>query len=327
MVRDPVLLLPNVDDDGITLSLEPGNHRFVYTRPIIHAVLAAAPWSEGIGQNVGASDTTLTFVGSKGKGEDLGFTVTASAWLGMSLQSDLAQSGIEIKATQTHSLSRFVSKDYEVTESVTYGTGSNEDRVVFTTLPVDIYEYVIRSHPNPAFIGKTVFVNLPREPITTHTSVEYYNEHVVEGALQIGTNVLGHQVGDHLSYLRKHQAGRKNKAYVSDAVDAGQGTTAYSTDLMEVSERYEESTAHGHGIEGSVEVTAGGVLAGFSWGVGVEHALRVSTTAKAVYTVTVGTVEDPATHGFTWGLYTYFYEGGNQNFLVLSAWVNPKSEG
>src|SRR5690606_2998683 len=61
----PLLIPINVDDDSVVLRVsEPaaasgsaGTSQLVFTEPIVHAVLAAAPCAEGIGQNVSECGT------------------------------------------------------------------------------------------------------------------------------------------------------------------------------------------------------------------------------------------------------------------------------
>jgi len=70
----PLVVPCNVDKDGIALKYSDGEHKFVFTEPILIAALAAAPCAEGIGQNTAACVTAF----GQAESQDLGIEGTVT---------------------------------------------------------------------------------------------------------------------------------------------------------------------------------------------------------------------------------------------------------
>ena len=79
----------------------------------------------------------------------------------------------EVIATLSAEATRTQGTAYTLTQRVEHTTGPIEDGVLFTTVPVDQYTYIIVSHPNPELVGGEAVVSLPRDPITALTTRDF----------------------------------------------------------------------------------------------------------------------------------------------------------
>lgn len=325
---NPVVLPVNLDVDSPLLKLDAGTHELVFTEPILIAALAAAPCSSGIGQNTDACTTSFGRGESSTIDASLTVSIKASVHTGVNLAANIPfvpESGVALKQTVTAKASVSAGTSYTLEKTITFSTGPLEDAVIFTTVPYDRYTYTVLSHPDPDLVGSTVAVSQPREPITLIADREFYNAALVEGALDIGSNVFTHLVGDHTSYpsgSRKNQLLGRYGGLENGPVSVGQGSGDTSVRIA-VEEAISVGGSLGIEVERSVEVTAGPAMAGFSWGVGVEANLGITSGELTEYVGTVGSIDAAnfSANQYSFGLFTYPYEEGGQAFQVLNYWV------
>jgi hypothetical protein len=345
----------------VVLKYSEAEYKFVFTQPVVIAALAAAPCMEGIGQNTQACTTAYgQSQGSTGGGEAT-VTVTASTFVSFEAKAPLTEIGVEGKETLTASASFSAGKTYSLQESVEYTTGPLEDTVVFTTLPIDQYEYTVVMHPDPAKVGQKLVVSLPRTPITLQVEREFYNRSVVPGSLKIDDKIFLHTVGDLDSYpteadadalidtgglahigplgelvdsagkelgpLAEKLLGRGLKT--SQAITVGQGTGQTSTEIA-FSDATDYTAGAEIGYETELAVTGGGFgvsgAVGGSLGASAGAALSWGTSSSTVYRGTIGSIGEAsfAEHIYSAGLFTYIYNYGNPDapqFEVVSYWV------
>src|SRR5262249_34905936 len=151
----------NLDDDTAVLSYASAVHELVFTQPILIAALAAAPCytAAAVGQNLDGCATQFgTAVSSEVTEEDT-VSVHASASVGINVDGGvLTQSELEIKATVTATASWISSQSYALTKSIVFTNAGQEDTVIFTTIPYDVYRYTVISHPDPELVGTEIVV-------------------------------------------------------------------------------------------------------------------------------------------------------------------------
>ena len=200
-VSYPTLCLPNVDNDSAVVRYT--GHELLFTDPIIVAVLASPPYWSGINEN-GLGGTCFGYVEGHATGTESsqGFSTSLSIGTSFSLPFNLGDASL--KNTVESSMNWGTSTTHEITESWGYSTSVGTDKVIFTSIPFDVYHYEILSSPVSSQTGQTLTVNVPRAPGKYHQSVEYYNAHNGDG-YDIGAGVLVHTKGNPKSYLDKSE--------------------------------------------------------------------------------------------------------------------------
>lgn len=188
------------------------SHVVDFSEPIVLAALAAPPCIEDIEQN---HDACVT---SWGKSEtvslegDREFTFSAGFSVGVSAQVDAVTAvgiGLSVnvfsmtaKLTLARESGRLKSESYEVSKTVSFETGAQEDSVVFASIPYDVYRYkVVTNTLDEALDGTTFYdVGLPREAVVRIATTSYYNSRTTDTATKIDGTVFAHTVGDVSTY-------------------------------------------------------------------------------------------------------------------------------
>lgn len=211
---NPQIVVFNADmvNEGDVQIMEFDTHVVDFSEPIVIAALAAPPCVAGISQN---RDSCVT---SWGKSEavsiegDREFSFSAGISLGVSTSVDASVPFVgglsvnvfafEAKGTLSREAGRLRSESYEVTKSVSFETGPEEDSVVFASIPYDVYRYKILTNTLDEGMNGTTFydVGLPREAVVRLATAEYYNARTLPDALKIDTSVFTHEVGEIDSY-------------------------------------------------------------------------------------------------------------------------------
>ena len=150
----PIILPVNVDVDGPVLMYSEAEYKLVFSEPVVMAALAAAPYRDGIGQNVGSCFTSFGNTTSTGSSSERSVSVRVSASVGVNLDGGaLTQSEFELKDTLTVQSTRKTGSAYSLAKSIIFNSAPSEDTVVFTSVPIDQYHYTITSHPDASLIA------------------------------------------------------------------------------------------------------------------------------------------------------------------------------
>ncbi len=328
----PVLVPANTDDDSPIVRYD-GEYELLFTDPHLITVMASPPWQDGIGQNVDATQATFgktennAVVLTKSLGFKVGFSV------GYEYESDLFQTGVSAKATFESAFDFYTTESRAVETSVSYTTAPGADKVIFTTVPFDVYYYTIVSSPRPTEVGKKVTLNLPRKPQMMGTSVEFYNAHN-GGGLDVNTAILKHTPGDVWSYPTIDDRKR--------LLSAAERDTPGYLQLWNGPVKVDESGSNGLGInttQGSArgasmdfstefefEVKAGGATVGSSVGFHYGQTYETSTEQGAVFEGTVGAIPGAAyaANAYCYGLMVYPQVLQGQRFVVLNWWTQKE---
>lgn len=327
-----VILAPvNVDGDTPVVRYD-GEHELLFTSPKVLAVLASPPYHAGIGQNVDA--TAATFGKSRGQTveeeQSLGFTTGFS----VGYEADFGIfGGAEFTMTVEQSLDFIAGKSATIEKYHSYTTGPGEDKVVFTTVPFDVYYYTIVSSPAAEDVGRRVSINVPREPQTLSTTREFYNAHN-GGSLDVDHTVLQHTPGDVWSYPTRAERDRllgaaetRESSYRrlwNGPMTVGEGS-GYETLGISTT----QGSSRGASMEFSVEFefkakSPGGATAGTSVGFQYGYSCTYSTEDTAFFEGTVGNIPAPAytaENRYDFGLFVYPEATGGQKFLVMNWWT------
>ena len=325
---EPLLLPVNLDTDSPVLKYSDGEYELAFTEPIVIAALAASPCAEGIGQNIDACATAFGQGESSTTDTELTVTVKAGVHLGVESEAKLPLIGgvsSSLKDSLTVTASQSAGESYTVEKSRTFTTGSLEDGVVFSTIPYDRYTYTILSHPDPSFVGGTVVVSLPREPIILKVDRDFYNATITESSIQIDETVFDHTPGDLADYpsaSRKNELLSRLGGLENGPISVGQGTGSSGLEIA-VSTEVSAGGSLGLEYEREVEVTAGPAMVGFSVGYGSEASLTVTSGSQTTYSVAVGDLDGAnfAANQYSYGIFTYVQTVGDQEFEVINFWV------
>ncbi|KJS29534.1 MAG: hypothetical protein VR64_20485 [Desulfatitalea sp. BRH_c12] len=193
------LVLANLDDDGLVVEYT-GQSAIGFTDPQVLAVLAAPPTYQDKGQ-----DGSTTYGRTVGSTVEQATSIGTSAGFGVKLGLEGNLPGlpiggeISVKRSVKESMNYTASTTSEFRTSSSFTSGVEDDAVVFTIVPFDIYYYDVVGAADPSLVGTTVTVNLPREPYTLFSDRTFFNAHNGPGQ-DIGSEVLAHRVGNPFSY-------------------------------------------------------------------------------------------------------------------------------
>ncbi len=329
------LLLPDVDLDQDSMALEysDGSYRLLFTEPVVLAALAAPPCYADGGRAV--DDACRTAFG-KSVTDTEERTDSWSFIVGVSVgyEAEFSALGVKVGSAEailnTRNEGRFYGGSaYTLTTQVIRETGVLEDSVIFSTLPLDVYTYRIRSHPNPELIGGEIQVRLPRTPITIMATREFYNANIAGDGLPIDESVFGHTEGDPLSYPtvgERDQLLRRYAGLVSDQADVGEGSGFTQVVISEFTEAID---GREYSFEATLDLkaTKGGVVGGYSMGGGAGFDLSTRKGEETIYQGTVANLEASRfpQDAYSFGLFSYIVDDSSnpEPFEVLNYWVVP----
>ena len=138
------ILLADLDQDNESLSLEysEGSYRFVFTEPVVIAVLAAAPCAENLGQDLGESCRTAFGQGVfESMERENGWTFTVGIDVGY--KWGFPGGNVEALVETRNTIRNWTIDSYSTTKRVLRETGAIEDSVILTSIPMDIYTYEV----------------------------------------------------------------------------------------------------------------------------------------------------------------------------------------
>jgi hypothetical protein len=315
------------DYDGDSITVEFVDSELLFSDPHPIAVIAANPfWSDSgmtgstsFGKTTGSDVETTKSVGFK-----VGFSI------GYESEGLFDLWDVSLKTTFESSFDWTATQSYSYEESYSYTT-ENEDMVVFTAIPYDVYYYKVISAPDADMVGKIITVNLPRKPITIQKERGYYNANNGT-APDIDSTIVTHTVGNPLSYPSSSGA--------DELIAGGGGQGVKSSSTMYAGKHYSGETAltisqtlgNGTGSSFDLSVTveaeagAGGFKAGVSNGFHYGEGYSVTTSTGTEYSGSVGNVPDSyggdADKSFNWGLFTYRAAVGSEKFIVVQYYMD-----
>ncbi len=327
--RSGSLCLPDVQGRSNIVSYL--GHSLQFTDPRIIAALASPPYWDGLDQNLGG--TSLSFGQSESTTTEIensyGFQTSWSVGTKIGFNVFGIGAEAEIKAVFEQGFTRSFAESTQTTVTRQFTTVAGEDSVVFACVPFDVYYYEIVSSNDPESVGEEISINIPRRPILTSQSRDYYNAHNGDG-VDIDSSVLGHAPGDPFSYptyddMREIRSRHGDGLYTSsgNAISVGQGTGYHTLSIDDLTTE-RESFKYTQSIGMQAQVSAVGVLvgSGFKFEYGYEYS--TSMTDGTHVAVSVGHLRDAdeyQSHQYTFGLMAYPERAGDQEFTVVTCWV------
>jgi hypothetical protein len=332
--RDPTLCLANLDDDSLVVEYE--GVEMVWSNPVAMAFLASPPYWAGFNDD-GSGQTT--FGHSSGVSSTAQFTFGVSVGASVGFDLTVLGTGGSAKASIEQSVNASYSYGVSFTENVAYKANPGEDKVVFTSIPYDLYSYSVLSSPTADFYGEAVgemlHIMLPRKPAIYQMERQYFNDHNGDG-YDIPATTASHTLGDPLSYpseaerntlqLETASLGGLFSSY-SQNVGVGDSSTVIGMQQLTT-----ETTSLGWETKIKIEATA--QVAGAQIGGSVSASFGASLTNTVTEGTSVeGSVPDISTGdfsaelGFHWGLMAYpVHDVANeQGYSVITYWVESNS--
>ncbi len=330
----PVLFAANTDDDSLVLSYDHTDVSF--TEPIPQTVLSAAPCYSDVTQNLMVPNQNLASCSSQfGSSSTSGNGFTASANVSAAVRAggrfgkaDVWAVQIQVEGEYHHEWSH--GHEASTTKGIAYTSGTNEDSVIFSSLPLDIYIYKILAVPSDntdpdVFVGADYPVMIPRAPVVQMAELSYYNQMVapINPNRVIGSETFQHTPGNPWSYPTSSQRDTilsENGCITSVGVDrsnanftkqeycvtydggslmSDEAAVGEGTGFNEISISYDDiftvSDSNGFNVTVSVDTDigspAGGFVGGASFGFGYDGDVTTSSGTEFSYSGTVGALD------------------------------------
>lgn len=333
----------NFDRDSARVKYS--GHQLQFTNPIVIAVLASPPYYSEIQAAEASYDPsgwTTSFGTSSSSTVGHAGSVGMSVGVSVEFEQGVNIFGAEIasfKASASFSAATTTefSNTMSIGKSITYSCAGGEDRVIFTSIPIDVYSYTVLESPVPGDVGKTMTIEIPRNYSIYTVDKDFFNQN--SGALpDIGSAVLPHTLGSPGSYPNGNDKSELLTKYIGyssqSALPVGQynpasGTSGGVTTLeIEVEEAEEASVSVDLGYEVSIGAGAGGVTVSANLGFNVGYRYTMSTTEGTAFGGTIGNLPtsyyNSTSYLYSQGLFVYAYEDPDsmQTYWVVNYWVD-----
>jgi len=318
-----------VDIDNDSAILEYVGHELLFTNPLVTAVAVAPPAYADIDTHDESGTTIGRSTGTSQEYETaLGFT----AGFTFGYEQEFSFFGIPLgSARWTTTIETAVdwisTSSLEIEKAYFYNGSGETDKVVFTTIPYDVYYYTVVSSPVADDVGMPVVLNIPREPKTLFVDRDFYNAYNGD-APDVDEDVLDHVIGDPSSYPRAYGidcAGLETSGgFCSDDMTVGQGPGSQTIEIS-VSEGQGSGTSFDLSVTTEVETVTGGIVMGASAGFHYGHSYSITSTESTYYAGEVANIldaDDWTANMFDFGLYVQPTEVGDQKFPVVGYWVD-----
>jgi hypothetical protein len=331
----------NVDKDSPRVRY--AGHKLQFTDPAIIAVLASPPyWStvaaadQAYGNAYSNWETAFGTVttSSSSAGVSAGFSVGVC----FEMEQSVSVFGIELasfKASTSfkQSVNYSLATSYAVSKSVTYKALGGEDKVIFTSVPMDIYSYEVVDSPTASEKGRILKLEIPRAFTTYMVTRSFFNAN--NGIVaDIDGSVLQHTIGDPKSYptlAQRNSLLAKYGGYAAEAalpVSQGSDNMPSGTTVLEIS--VESGTEESIDLATEIETQAGGgaggvavlATAGFSAGFNYTTGTSVGTTFGGTVGYLPTAFYSQAGYPYKSGLFTYpfFDNRDNRSYWIVNYW-------
>lgn len=333
---------PDIWNRGLQMEYQPDETEFVFSDPMILAVLAAPPFYSELENEYEALGNAKTLFGtekSKSSSESHGLSVSASFLCGFDgevsvLGMDLAKAGWELEVENEFTAA--FEKSKSVSKHVLYENYYNQDAVVVSAIPYDVYIFKI-TNTQTGESGMTT-VMIPFAPVTRIMSYTSYKK-VAESSSAIPqlTGVFKHTVGDPRSYPKDKTSisnvtgaeilmGNSGDDY-GNFVGVGIGNNV-TEEGISVSQGQSRTLENKLSVKFTAFGGAGGFYVGGSAGLGYTYSNTKSTEETEMYSgSTPGLPEGREVYTYKWSLVAYPYDltagSATQRCMAISYMCQP----
>ena len=327
--------IATVRSNRVARQLQYKRYEYTYSNIQVDAVLAAAPYREGL---MTPGSTYWGKSGSSGSQTESQYTTSASAIFGFEQEFTIpvisqTVGGIDFTTKMSFGYTRGYSNETTITRSTIY-TLTGENGVVVSTIPYHSYFYTILKSEDPREVGKELLMAFPDKKVEKIMTIEQYTERTKEdpNAPRLD-KVLTHTIGDPESYTRINKASTLSNVkgfpfcYTGSSnqqVEPTGNGTATSDVSITISQDQSESTAMSFDVDIELVVNVGGVKFGGGFGFGssnkVTKTIGKSTTAGG--SVTCPHKDTEGFINFDWNIVFYNYTSNGVIFPVVNFLVN-----
>lgn len=323
----PAICAIDYENSGVTLKFHPDKSKFMFTNPIVSAVLAVSPYYEELADVCAGLDQASTVYGTgTEKTESTSNGVTANVGVTYGFEQGFSVLGVQIaqisfEAAITNSFAYTWEKGKSIEKTSSFTNLFTDNAVVVTVIPQDVYYYTASyKDSNGNIRQEDMVIQIPYAPITTIKPVSEYNLVAagIPNAPIIDDEVLGNiTIGDPRTY--PDTADGLSNVDDADVILAGSDENS-SFDGCGTGDSAGEQSITSTSFEGkafdyelsynaSYNVAVFGVGTGISYGAGYT---RSSAETNSEFTTRMGTVASvPAAHSqyeFQWALAVYNYD-------------------
>ena len=330
------LAVGNVDEDSNRVRCT--GHELQFSQPSVIAVLASPPyyaeiaeadegynyddWITTFGRSTSSSGSSESSVGYS-VGTTLGYSAGYSLF-GVEIASFEASVSFTAETSSSFTTTTTVSKE------ITYSCAGGENRVIFTSVPIDVYTYEVLYSEDSSDIGEEMTISIPRE-FSQHTvELDFYNEN--NGTLEdIVIEPMSHTIGSPWSYPDEADAeGFLDEfggySYDAESVGQGSGNSGITEMTITVEEGEETTVSMDYTTEAVAEATLLGVMSASSAGFNTGYSYTTATSVGTIFGGTVGflpTAYYTNSYIYESGLFAIPYEDEDigQTYWVVSYWV------
>ena len=323
----PNICAVDVVNHGTKLEFEPDKSSFVYSNPVITAVLGASPFYKEFENDYTFLGNVETNYGSGTEEESSESNgVTANVGVSFGFEQGFGVFGVELfrlsfEVEVNNSFAWSWSNSKSISKNISYTNYNSNDAVVLTIIPYDVYVYKATAWNSKTQKYETgeIVMNVPYSPLTTIMTIDDYNKAAknIPNAPIVGSDVLDHTVGDPRTYPRT-SAGLSNVSGMDVLMAASDEASSFTgsgigdssiEQSITTSDTTGKSFDYALSVDTSFNVNVGGVTVGASIGVGYTHNATISSTQSTTRSGSVASV--PSTYSqyqFSWALVAYNYD-------------------
>lgn len=337
------LAVGNADNDSSRVKYS--GHELKYTDPVVLAVLVSPPYYESIAGTdadyAGNYKNWTTYFGqSKTDGVNESASVGFSIGASLEYEQDLSVFGVKIGSVKasvafTNNTKWEWNASYAITQSIQYNCAGGEDKVIFTSVPMDEYSYEVLHSTNPGDpAGSVLKIKIPRKFDTYMVTRDFYNANNGDLA-DIDSSVVAHTLGQPRTYPTEEdmidalgEFGGYATENAHQASQADDNSTGGSTGLeIAVESGKEKTVSCDFDVTASAGAGAGGWIAVVSAGFSTGFSYSTSTAVGTKFGGTVGylptTYYNDSSYKYSSGLFVYPYEDERtlRKYWIVNYWV------
>ncbi|MDJ0761744.1 MAG: hypothetical protein QNJ97_02050 [Myxococcota bacterium] len=328
----PLLAAANVDEDSAVVRYT-GDHELLFTEPHIMTIMGVPPYHAALGQGDGTTATFGFAVGTTvSERESLGFSSSLS--IGFGLGQDLFGIGLGLSTNLYFRsyIDFFATRSLSLTLSFAYTTGAGMDKVVYTTIPYDVYYYEIVSSPEPENVGEIITVNLPRKNKAIGASIDFFNQNNGHFS-DITREMIGHTAGDVLSYPTVDEKNEIMNEAEQETLDytyrleSDEAMSVGNTGSITLGISLAASVGAGVSMGFSTTIGLGATIAGISLGTSVGfqygHTYSITIRGETSFRGTISGLDSAyfPEHAYDVGLFVHPKIYNDQTVLVMNWWT------
>ncbi len=332
-------------------------HKLMFTDPIVIAVLASPPYWSDVAQAdsgyAGAYPLWLTTFGTVSttetdKSHSVSFSIGSLVEFEHKPQVPIL--GITIASFKaswafTSNNSWQWQSSHQVQKTIQYNCNGGEDEVIFTSVPMDDYEYQIDYSPDPVNnpVGKSLFIDIPRAYNTYLVTRDFYNASIGTGVVSpVDSSILGHTLGQPFTYPTAAQKNSLMSTYfpndpnsqadyqigpnsVAQGSDHAPGAGTTNLQIL-VTNGNSETISHDFSNNFSAGAGVGGwtvsITAGFDVGYSSTSTTSTGTEFGGTFGYLPATYYSSPLYNYQSGLFVYPYQfPSGKSFWVVDYWV------